>query len=152
MSATYKYKHKDVSGKILYVGITNDLAHRMSEHKRYSRWFDAIDSVEYEEFDDRAEAEAAEKEEIKRLMPPMNVVHMPISPKVKITIMMPTEIANELKAAWLEVPNSEFESITSLLTDAARDAIQRFRDRYNNGKPFESKIEPRMPRGRRPRV
>lgn len=70
--------------------------------------------------------------------------------KIKITILMPADVARELKIAWQRVPKDEFESITSLLTDAAVDAIQRFRDKYNDGKPFESKIEPRMPRGRRP--
>lgn len=72
------------------------------------------------------------------------------SAKVKITILMPAEVARELKIAWQRVPKDEFESITSLLTDAAVDAIQRFRDKYNDGKPFESNVAPRMPRGRRP--
>lgn len=71
-------------------------------------------------------------------------------PRVKITVLMPADVARELKVAWQRVPKNEFESITSLLTDAAVAAIQRFRDQYNDGKPFVSTVPPRMPRGRRP--
>lgn len=77
MSCTYLYRHFDVSGEILYVGITDDIERRTESHTRESCWFFMVERVEYEQYNNRKYALKEESRLIKEIRPPMNVTGNP---------------------------------------------------------------------------
>jgi hypothetical protein len=60
MGRTDLYRHFDVDGNLLYVGISLSAVHRLSQHKEHSHWAGQIKRVEVESFDTREEALIAE--------------------------------------------------------------------------------------------
>ena len=69
---TALYRHFDASSRLLYVGVTSDLERRTKQHKAESRWYSEVCRTEVRIFADRAEAEAAEREEIRKSAPVHN--------------------------------------------------------------------------------
>lgn len=55
----YRFFNQD--GALLYVGITDHLPGRMSEHAREKEWWREVSTVTVEHFDSRAEARRAEQ-------------------------------------------------------------------------------------------
>jgi hypothetical protein len=66
------YRHFDINGRLLYVGISLNAAARLSQH-RTSKWFNEIASVTVEHFDDAQAAKRAEGEAIFKELPLYNV-------------------------------------------------------------------------------
>lgn len=71
MTRTALYRHFDASGTLLYVGISLSAVARLSQHGR-KPWFDAIDTMTVEYFDDRFSALRAERAAIISEKPSFN--------------------------------------------------------------------------------
>jgi hypothetical protein len=71
---TELYRHFDVDGRLLYVGISRSSKVRLSRHRR-SHWFGEIVRIEIERYPTRQAAEAAEIAAIRLEKPLYNVVH-----------------------------------------------------------------------------
>lgn len=67
------YRHFDKDQTLLYVGLTNDVFRRLSEHKLGTRWFEQITHVSVEHFDTREEAQQAETKAIETEAPLHNL-------------------------------------------------------------------------------
>jgi hypothetical protein len=69
------YRHYDVDGVLLYVGITESPEGRTREHARSSVWVRYAHHMTAEWFDSRDDAEAAERAAIRNEMPVFNIAH-----------------------------------------------------------------------------
>lgn len=65
----------DVSGQLLYVGITDRGPVRLAEHYRHKPWFADVARVEFERYDSRVESESREKYLIQNRAPLYNIQH-----------------------------------------------------------------------------
>jgi hypothetical protein len=62
---TELYRHYDVDGNLLYVGISLSAVQRLANHRSNSHWYDQVDTVKIERHPSRKAAEAAELEAIR---------------------------------------------------------------------------------------
>lgn len=74
-SGTVVYRAVDAKGRILYVGITDNLFGRMGQHRDSAKWWTWATRVLLEEYPSRTAAEERERELIKEHEPPFNVQH-----------------------------------------------------------------------------
>jgi len=72
---TALYRHWDVDGNLLYVGISLSAVHRLTQHKRDSHWHDQIANMTIEWFETREEALEAERTAIQLERPIFNKMH-----------------------------------------------------------------------------
>ena len=73
LNKTYLYRHYDNNDNLIYVGISLSYAHRLSQHKDHSHWFDKIKTVKIETFNNRKTALEAETNAIKNENPKCNI-------------------------------------------------------------------------------
>jgi len=73
------YRHFDVEGVLLYVGVSLNTINRLGQHKNNAHWFGDIARVDIEQFETRKNALDAEKEAITK----ENPLHNLYRPKVK---------------------------------------------------------------------
>lgn len=71
--ATALYRHFDLQGRLLYVGIASNVLSRMKSHRHRSHWHRRIVRIELTWFPSRAAAKAAEAEAIARERPMFNL-------------------------------------------------------------------------------
>jgi predicted GIY-YIG superfamily endonuclease len=76
-AGTFVYAAYDRNDKLLYVGITDDLWGRMSQHRRLSRWWKHMERLDWEEWPDREAALGKESVLIRRHRPPYNIAGNP---------------------------------------------------------------------------
>jgi predicted GIY-YIG superfamily endonuclease len=76
-AGTFVYVAHDGDDKVIYVGITDDLFGRMSQHRRMSRWWNRMVRMDWEEWPDRDAALRKERILIRRYRPPFNVINNP---------------------------------------------------------------------------
>ena len=69
------YKLSDISGRLLYIGITSRGPTRLVEHYRHKEWFPLVARIQLERYMTRGEVEAREREAIKSLEPIFNIQH-----------------------------------------------------------------------------
>jgi len=69
------YRFFDHDGLLLYVGITNDLGTRLSDHRRDKPWWAEVARVMVAQFESREAVLAAEKVAIRTEQPKYNVAH-----------------------------------------------------------------------------
>lgn len=74
-SKTALYRHYDRDGRLLYAGITVDLANREAMHSFQSPWWKHVDTSKVEWFSDRLSAIEAEAQAIKDEDPIFNIHH-----------------------------------------------------------------------------
>lgn len=55
------YRHWDVDGNLLYVGISVDAIKRLQQHYDTADWYDEVASITIQKFDDRGDLERAEQ-------------------------------------------------------------------------------------------
>jgi hypothetical protein len=97
---TQLYRHFDVSGILLYVGISLSTAQRLSQHMSGSKWAAEITAVKIEHFPSREEAEEAERLAIVKEKPVWNVVHnRPEKPKKEAAHRIPRVSKQNIDAA-----------------------------------------------------
>lgn len=72
---THLYRHFDMEGRLLYVGISISAMKRLGQHKVHSHWFQQIASMTIESFDTRAAAIDAETRAIMTEKPLHNIKH-----------------------------------------------------------------------------
>lgn len=71
------YRIHDRHGRLLYVGISNDLARRLGQHAHAKPWWDQIENIQVTHYPNRASVAAAEILAIATEHPLHNVVHRP---------------------------------------------------------------------------
>ena len=69
------YRLYATNGALLYVGISNDVERRLSEHARTKHWWCYVDSVQVEQYQDRSGALNREAFVIRSEQPIFNVLH-----------------------------------------------------------------------------
>lgn len=69
------YRLFDSEGRLLYVGVTDDVWRRVGEHERTQEWGDDIVRVKRQRYPGRAAALAAERRAIHIEKPVHNVIH-----------------------------------------------------------------------------
>ena len=72
---TTLYRFFDESENLLYVGISSNHVRRMTDHKRSAEWFYRVKSAKFEHFQQRFDAEEAEKKAIQTEKPIFNIQH-----------------------------------------------------------------------------
>jgi hypothetical protein len=72
---TALYRHYDVDGVLLYVGVSLSPMARTSSHSGGSEWFDSVARIDIEWHENRLEALRAEKKAIHFELPKMNKAH-----------------------------------------------------------------------------
>lgn len=72
---TTLYRFFDAADQLLYVGITDSPLRRFTQHATERAWWTQAARVTLEHYPIRAEAEAAEREAIRREYPPANIAH-----------------------------------------------------------------------------
>lgn len=70
---TALYRHYDINGNLLYIGISLSAINRLSQHKNTSEWFNSIAKVDIEWFNDRESAILAEMEAVRLENPKFNI-------------------------------------------------------------------------------
>lgn len=73
---TALYRHYNLSGELLYIGISANAMKRIEEHKK-SHWVQNITRIEIQYFDERDDAKKAESLAIKSEFPLFNIAHKP---------------------------------------------------------------------------
>lgn len=73
---TALYRHWDIDGVLLYVGISLSAVARLVQHKK-SHWSGRIASVTIQQYPDRPSAERAERSAIRSEKPLYNIAHVP---------------------------------------------------------------------------
>ena len=72
---TTLYRHFNVDGVLLYVGVSLSAIHRLSQHADHSKWYNEISKVEMEHFCDRPSAMVAERKAVISEGPLHNIHH-----------------------------------------------------------------------------
>lgn len=111
---TSLYKHYDSTGKLLYVGIANNVIKRLGCHRHSSEWHDQIARIDVTHYPSRQSALNAEREAIKLENPPYNITHSP---------------TNKQKVREGAVKISEADVAKYPLVVAERDEIPKFYNR-----------------------
>jgi len=75
LPATHLYRAYTARGDLLYIGVAENLASRLRQHRRDSSWYAKASCVEWETYPTRAIALELEAELIRSLCPPYNTVH-----------------------------------------------------------------------------
>jgi len=73
VTPTKLYRHFDKDGVLLYVGISTNVVLRLSQHSKYSHWFDEITNVTIETYPSRDDALDAETKAIQTENPKYNI-------------------------------------------------------------------------------
>lgn len=81
IGGTGVYRFFDVSGDLLYVGITNSISVRWNDHAAAKAWYADIHSMTVVWYKDEATASAVERHAIGTEMPRYNVMHNPNPPE-----------------------------------------------------------------------
>jgi predicted GIY-YIG superfamily endonuclease len=66
--------HTDRVRNPLYVGCTNNIANRLSQHRTHKAWWPLVDRIIVDCYEDRYQALEAEEQRIVRMRPLLNVV------------------------------------------------------------------------------
>lgn len=74
------YRFFDATGRLLYIGITFNLASRFPSHSDDKPWWSQVDTIRVEGYADRSAVLAAEKAAIKAERPLYNVAHQVLPP------------------------------------------------------------------------
>ena len=74
---TLLYRLYSEADELLYIGITYDWGARKRAHSKDKEWWPEVSRVEFDAYDDRAEAAEAEKWEIYRKAPSHNREYHP---------------------------------------------------------------------------
>lgn len=108
------YRLYGQSGELLYVGITNDLHRRFTEHLQWKAWWPEVADCKVEFFPSRTALETAEIAAIGREQPKYNVrsgwitsgQHGPgkVPQRVLVTEVLANEIARSLYCAGARLP------------------------------------------------
>ena len=67
------YRYFNAKNELLYVGISINPVYRLSQHKNTAPWFDLIDRIEIETYDNTQQAREIEKVAIQQESPLYNV-------------------------------------------------------------------------------
>ena len=81
------YRHFDKEGTLLYVGMSGLSIKRLLNHKANSKWFKDIATVTIEHYQDKNTCAVAEREAIKKELPPNNSTDGK-APRIWITMGM----------------------------------------------------------------
>lgn len=92
------YRAHDAAGRLLYVGISKQIAKRLKAHQHSSEWFSACARISMENFDTKRQAEEAERHAILDEKPLHNAEKLPPGQPRWQDFMTPSE-AQELSDA-----------------------------------------------------
>lgn len=133
------YRHFDCAGKLLYVGISADVAARFRQHKTNSNWFLDVSLVTIEWFDDRHSAKLAEGKAIRSELPKCNVLKGAAEPKIRKakpvkdskTVFMKVRVTKDEQAEWREICRVFEQDFSAIVRDTMKRhaiSIKRKRD------------------------
>ena len=102
--ATFLYRHFDKKGRLLYVGITANLASRTTAHMKRSQWAKDIARTTSELFPTRIKAAIAELQAIDKEKPIYNLTYSrerktKIDDAVMFSARIPAELLRKIDAA-----------------------------------------------------
>lgn len=86
------YRIRDTHGRLLYIGISFDLARRLGQHADRKPWWPDVATIELEHHENRASVVAAERAAIANEAPLYNVQHnagraeRPLTPEQRRTV------------------------------------------------------------------
>lgn len=91
------YRHFDAFGELLYVGISTNIASRLSNHRSGSHWFERVTTIKIETYENIEELRAVEKRVIEHEKPTFNFIFNAANKKDKPTDLLNiAELANYL--------------------------------------------------------
>jgi predicted GIY-YIG superfamily endonuclease len=121
------YRMFDPSGRLLYVGVTGNIAARLGDHAE-KRWFPLVTTISLEWFPTRADAASAERRAIETECPMLNKAGQYSPPRVTRTKAKNAAAiaAAKLRASpRLTIKEAVAEGISGPTVDAVRKALQR---------------------------
>ena len=124
------YRHWDVHGCLLYVGISGASLQRLLAHRSLSPWYQDIATVTIEKFETRAAACRAEAAAIKSEMPAYNVDFTPRDFQREVGAAMEPEVFN-FKRALSDLMQADAERVMPDLLEVISlglEAFERKRD------------------------
>jgi excisionase family DNA binding protein len=121
MGVAQLYRHYDRDGTLLYVGVSLNAIHRLSQHKGCSDWFDQIARVEIESFGNREAALVAERRAIDSENPRCNVLFARRGPRWRQHVQ---DSADDITRSVVFKPIYTVEQVAELL-DARPAAIRK---------------------------
>lgn len=78
------YRHFDMYGRLLYVGISVSALGRLAQHKHTAEWFNNIATITVVNYDTRGELEKAEIEAIRKERPKYNTRHNQLPAELQV--------------------------------------------------------------------
>ena len=113
------YRHFDIDGNLLYIGISVSFMVRLSSHKQHSSWFNSIARTEYTPYPTRKAAALAEKEAIATEKPLYNIIHNSLSKEIANKILEITTDTGQYYTLTLPTKNSlDVYTVASCIEDA----------------------------------
>ena len=120
----YVYKYYDVSGVLLYVGMTNNLKTRDHQHRKSSDWYTSVSDTIVVLFDTKNDATVAETLSIKTELPLFNKRET----CGRVPYKTSTLPKNTMEAKKLILCLGGFQAVANILNEQCV---------YKNGKPVK---------------
>lgn len=123
---TSLYRHWDIEGNLLYVGISLSAVYRLSQHMSGAAWADQINKVTLETFPTRAKALAAERLAIRQERPKWNKAHNAANqnaPEARPKLDAALDVARDLYRRWSQdegdIDGIEMDALLSIFPELA---------------------------------
>lgn len=97
------YRHFDVAGNLLYVGISFSAINRFSQHKYGSEWSKKVSKITIEKYESREDALIAEAQAIHKEKPKFNIAGTTRPPKVYKSVTIKERKATDLRATFAKL-------------------------------------------------
>lgn len=132
----YVYKHFDKAGKLLYVGLTNDLIERHKQHRANSPWWQAIRRFSSSEYENRIDAENSEIEQIHNGQPEFNTCHKDL----QIRVVCPKKLTMKRNIKRAMNKSGKTHAVIARELGISRTAVGYWQSATNDALPIVSRI------------
>lgn len=113
---TCLYRCLSATDELLYVGITDNLADRMKQHRAKSPWFSLVSRVAHVELENRSAAKAAERKAVFSEKPKYNQ-RLRNDKVVRIRKPLNVTFSAEARAIALKLAAQDGKSVSAFLED-----------------------------------
>jgi excinuclease UvrABC nuclease subunit len=123
MNVVYRVFSKE--NELLYIGVTKDLKHRISNHKSSKNWWHEVSRIDEECFDDRISAMKAELNAIKNECPKYNKLIRQDESRVGNAYCSTIRIESELRDRIAKIATREHRTFSAQALFMLHCAVQK---------------------------
>ena len=126
------YRHYDKDGKLLYIGCTEQIANRNTQHQTVSCWYKDIVNITLEHFDDRQSALKAESKYIHKEKPVHNKLIIFPSDRLKAKELRNKKAFLWINENWQSPPYGEIssQSLKDMVKMGIAESRKNEKDKY----------------------